>query len=51
MALVLRVCRSRAVEYEIDEKKLVAKRKWEYRHDPDRYGLAMGGFDVGIWLA
>ncbi|CEL98505.1 unnamed protein product [Vitrella brassicaformis CCMP3155] len=36
---------SRAVEYEIDEKKLVAKRKWEYRHDPDRYGLAMGGFD------
>jgi len=36
---------SRAVEYELDQKKMVAKKIWEYRDNPDRFGVAMGGFD------
>ncbi|MEZ4821799.1 MAG: aryl-sulfate sulfotransferase [Ignavibacteria bacterium] len=33
---------SRAVEYHLDEVNKVATLVWEYRHDPDLYGFAMG---------
>lgn len=33
---------SRAVEYEINEKKKTATLVWEQRHDPDVYGAATG---------
>jgi len=33
---------SRAVEYEMDENALTARRVWEYRGSPDVYGFAMG---------
>ncbi|CEL92692.1 unnamed protein product [Vitrella brassicaformis CCMP3155] len=43
---------SRAVEYEIDQDKLTAKKVWEYRHDPDYFGFATGNaqkLDNGNW--
>jgi len=33
---------SRAVEYEIDERKKTATLTWQYRHDPDVFGIATG---------
>ncbi|CEM04246.1 unnamed protein product [Vitrella brassicaformis CCMP3155] len=33
---------SRAVEYAVDETNRVAHKVWEYRHDPDYYGIATG---------
>jgi hypothetical protein len=33
---------SRAVEYEIDEKKMTATLVWQFRHDPDVFGPATG---------
>jgi hypothetical protein len=33
---------SRAVEYSLDEQAKVATKVWEYHHDPDVYGNAMG---------
>lgn len=33
---------SRVVEYELDEANLVARKVWEYRHDPDIFTSEMG---------
>ncbi|CEM03206.1 unnamed protein product [Vitrella brassicaformis CCMP3155] len=33
---------SRALEFHLDEKSMKAKLVWEYKHDPPRYGYAMG---------
>ncbi|MEP7234180.1 MAG: aryl-sulfate sulfotransferase [Ignavibacteriota bacterium] len=33
---------SRAIEYELDQKKLTATKVWEFRHTPDILSLAMG---------
>ncbi len=33
---------SRAVEYDLDEERFVAKLVWEYRHQPDVHGPATG---------
>ena len=33
---------SRAVEYKLDEKAMTATQVWEYHHNPDVYGKAMG---------
>lgn len=34
---------SRAVEYKIDEIEMTITKAWEYRHNPDVFGEAMGG--------
>ncbi len=36
---------SRAVEYRIDESSKTAEMVWEYRHDPDLFGFALGFAD------
>ena len=33
---------SRAVEYSLDQESKIATKIWEYHHDPDIFGLAMG---------